>query len=473
MRKRRFVSAGASSAVVASSLVGASTAFWPLGTAAAGAIALTLAAVAALARPLRPSPFSPVHLTVWLYLAVAAATVSVYPAVADAPFGTAFRTTLPTDLLAATALLYVLAAGSVLAGAACCLALTRGSGFGRRPVRLERIGSSEGTHTALLVVALVPFALIFAGTAGDLGVLLNRTYYLASLQANQQLFGFGANLALAVTLLAGYVWSASTAWTKRATSVAVALLYFILFFSLGSRSLAMAPIVFAMGAYATSPTSKRLKTLLLISVGVGLILLPLPLSLRLMDAHGLIPYLSNLAPDSPAVDVGAASLLLNLLQSVPTVAVTAFKEPALPLWVSLNPLPGNVAGWYAVSDAYRLNVNAPYPALGELANRSVLVVATYFAVAGFVLARTDLAIRRLMARGHQLYALLLVAVSGLFAVFSLQYNLRTTTRFLYYLTALTLLAAIVPRLLAAARGLYSRRYRTRHREPGLTRPRGL
>ena len=465
--------------LVASSLVGTGIAVWPRAAAAVGATAVTLAGVAALASRLRPSPLSPVHVTVGLYLGAAAATILVYPIVADAPFGTAFRATLSTDLLAATALLYVLAAGSLVAGATCCLAVTPDGGFARRAVRLElirssleRIRSSESTQTALLMVSLLPLALIVAAVGGDLDVLLNRSYYLASLNATKQLFGLGANLAVAVTLLTGFVWSSSRVSTKRALSLAVAFVYVAVFFSFGSRRLALVPVVFALGAYAAKPVSKRLRAFLIVGVGVGIALLPLPLGLRSGGAHGLVPYFDILRGGFSGVDIGFDSVLLNLLQGVPAVAVTAFKQPAVPLWVSLNPLPGNLAGWYTVSGAHRLNVNAPYPALGELRNHSLLAMTLYFAVAGFALARADIAVRRLMAHGHELYALLLVSVSGLFTVFSLQYNLRTSTRFLYFLVGLTLLSAAIPRLRAAGWQRPDFGERTRGHPPRLEEPRG-
>jgi hypothetical protein len=128
----------------------------------------------------------------------------------------------------------------------------------------------------------------------------------------------------------------------------------------------------------------------------------------------------------------------NLLFGFANIGCTAFASPLLPvhdLLVAINPLPGGIAGWYAIASAHRINLFTPYAALGELGNHGWLVLVGYCLVVGAILGHLDNSVRQLLAGGRQAYGLALLALAGLFMVISTQYNLRTATRLMYYALA--------------------------------------
>ncbi|MFK8843583.1 hypothetical protein, partial [Escherichia coli] len=50
---------------------------------------------------------------------------------------------------------------------------------------------------------------------------------------------------------------------------------------------------------------------------------------------------------------------------------------------------------------------------------------------------------QMLASGHQIIAFAIIGLSGLFLVYSIQYNLRSSTRMLYYLIALDVVTILV------------------------------
>ena len=145
------------------------------------------------------------------------------------------------------------------------------------------------------------------------------------------------------------------------------------------------------------------------------------------------------------------TLPLNVLSTFGLSGDVAFLEPSIPLshlWPSVRPLPGSVAGWHAIEPSHRLDAFSPYSTIGELGNYGLPILAVYFSVAGALLALLDSRARELIAGGQQLHGLALTALGLLFPVLSLQYQLRTDTRVLYF--GLVLLG--VSALLRAVRG---------------------
>jgi hypothetical protein len=165
---------------------------------------------------------------------------------------------------------------------------------------------------------------------------------------------------------------------------------------------------------------------------------------RSLSDHGLWPYLQAL-PDITSSHLSWSSILLNLLVGFGAIGKTAFDMPPIPqgdFLVAINPLPGDLAGWYEIARSHRLNVYAPFAALGELGNSGWPFVVGYCLAIGFVLGYLDRRMRTLLARGQQLYGVALVGIAGLSVVLSTQYNLRSTTRLLYYALVLDLIVRV-------------------------------
>ena len=166
--------------------------------------------------------------------------------------------------------------------------------------------------------------------------------------------------------------------------------------------------------------------------------------------------------------VGSQTLqaaLSNILFGFPLTYAVAFTGTGLSvstLTVAVNPLPGNLTSWYEIAPYLRLNVNTPYNAMGELGHFGLAAVFMFFLLTGLLLGW----LWRLRLLSPSLATIATMMVTGttlLICVTAIQYNLRSTSRLLYYVAAVGV-ALIVARIVmrGAAR---------RHQAPAFSHPR--
>ena len=139
-------------------------------------------------------------------------------------------------------------------------------------------------------------------------------------------------------------------------------------------------------------------------------------------------------------------MIFNVLSTFGQSGHIAFLEPSIPLshlWTSLSPLPGSVVGWNQIQPSHRLDPYSPYSTIGELGNYGLPILAAYYSLAGAVLALLDSRARELVAHRQPLRGLPLIALGFLFPILSLQYQLRSDTRILYYGLALVGIIALL------------------------------
>jgi hypothetical protein len=165
--------------------------------------------------------------------------------------------------------------------------------------------------------------------------------------------------------------------------------------------------------------------------------------------HGLLPHLEGLGTFVWDLQVFATSAN-NVLAGFKISTLTAFTQPTIPLdalWVSINPVTGNTAGWYEIARTLRLNQFTPYSAIGELGNYGPAVFAAVFAGIGLLLGVAQ-RLNDLLFR-EQLWKLVGVAALGLTFVFVIQfaqYNLRSNMRYLYLMLLIQIAAVVIIRL---------------------------
>ncbi len=349
-----------------------------------------------------------------------------------------------------TALLLVVSAAALLVGGAVVLAGARRSGSAGLAAHADPAPASAlaspGRRSVILAVATLP---LLVTVALDGTELLERNEYLIG--DDGSLAGATATVGMAGVVACGLLLQAERGG-RRVLPALVALAYFAMFFSLGSRQMALCPLLLAVGFHVARPSRGSR-----IGLGAGLLagvyLLPFPIFLRGVGANGLFPYLQAL-PDAPApLDVltGSAD---NLLISFPLTGTTAFKVPRIPfseLLVELDPRPGSSTGWYDIASSLRLNPDTPYSALGTLGNHGWTVVVAFWLVVGAFLAYLHLRAQTLEALGSRGIALVLVALPLVFTLFSLQYNLRSSVRFLVYAAAVDVVWRLVLALRAVRR----------------------
>jgi hypothetical protein len=355
-----------------------------------------------------------------------------------------------------TVLLLAVSATTLLIGGATALA---GLGAGRRhtgldgmaaPVLLPDAGVVTGdpsTRLLLLGAAALPLAATIAVQGPE---LLSRSSYLIGDAGSAG--GAISMLGLAGVVGCGLVLGAERG-ARRLLPAALALGYVLLFFALGSRRLALVPLLLAVGAHVARP-SRGTRIGLAAALVASLLLLPIPLFVRGVGAHGLLPYLEALPDIAAQGDLlgGAAD---NLLISFPLIGATAFQVAPLPLeyfFVQINPLPGSMAGWYDIYQGLRINQFTPFAGAGELGNYGWGVLVGFWFVVGLFLGTVDHRIAVLLETGRRGIALVLTALPLVFTVLIMQYNLRSAVRLLMY-TAVVLLAV---RALDAARAMAAR-----------------
>ena len=114
--------------------------------------------------------------------------------------------------------------------------------------------------------------------------------------------------------------------------------------------------------------------------------------------------------------------------------------PLHDLGVSVSPLPGGASGWNQLSASLRVNPATPFNGMGELYNYGWLVAMTYIFGAALILGEVRRQLARRIPSSH-LAGLFITALTAILTVDLLQYNLRASTRILYY--TVVLMAAVM------------------------------
>lgn len=258
--------------------------------------------------------------------------------------------------------------------------------------------------------------------------IISRPFYIES-HYRYSTIGVLRWMLVVTPLVAGYLTAKSTSTLLKGVSILPFVLFAVLQFSFGSRQLPLGILLFAAAYYRTRGVLPRLHTGLLL---VFLILFSYNSALqnRGLSQHGLIPYSLNLGHGfSEFSDV--ASTLTDTV-SVLDATIVDYQPSQRDYLVSINPLPGKLVGWADVAPRLRLHRYAPYCTLGELGASGLKTVFAHFLVIAITLFFAEKILGRVLGRNDSLSHLCLRIFCLGFAIFSLQYNLRSSTRMLYY-----------------------------------------
>ena len=143
--------------------------------------------------------------------------------------------------------------------------------------------SDRGTR---LIALTAPIPLLLSIVAIGPGKIFQRQLYIDRHVGSNMIWSAGSVLSVAAIAGLGYLWAARK---YRSWVLFLMLNFSILFLGLGSRRLALIPILFALGVYAAKP-SRRAQLTVLVSLFVSVWLIQLPLAFRRLSAHGVIPY---------------------------------------------------------------------------------------------------------------------------------------------------------------------------------------
>lgn len=228
------------------------------------------------------------------------------------------------------------------------------------------------------------------------------------------------------------------------------LAYVAVLLARDTRRLALVPLIMlALYIAQRGGRARRMVPVALAAIFATFVVLQLQLALReQVSTAGLGPYVAALI-QNPTLILGSSvsAVVGNVLYSVPLTGFVATDVPSLPagaLVTSLSPLPGDMTNWPVIAPLLRVSIYTPFSSLGELALQGTLVSVLYFSFVGYLATRLQV----LGARLHGLRSSAMqLALGGLIAVFSvsaLQYNLRSSTRYIWYAFGLYLVLRFVP-----------------------------
>jgi hypothetical protein len=341
--------------------------------------------------------------------------------------------TMPNDLLARTANLFLLASTLVLAAAW----LTRGSTRSTIELRSLLDFGDLTRYKGIIIFAAAADLSIAVALAGIDRLLVRSTY----------IFDVGGGFLNTIVSMASLAAIAGlglvafgTKGAPRAFAVMLIAAFVIYFVALGTRRLGLIPIILLLSYILAKRGQVRVPGVVL-AVATSVVGLSMTLHFRNLPFHGLLPHLAGLRSFTLGLDEIRENLN-NVLVGFRITALTAFKEPAISMDVfriSVSPFSGSSLGWGEVSQQLRINTYTPYSAIGEVANQGVTITAIVFIVLGLVFGIVERLNGGLLASAStRIYALLVLGLIFLFVVQSIQYNLRSITRYVFLAVAVQL-----------------------------------
>ncbi len=226
------------------------------------------------------------------------------------------------------------------------------------------------------------------------------------------------------------------------TTIIIVLLIGI---GLGSRMATINLIVFVL-TYSFMLEDKKTKIkYFFVWIPIIIIFFGYNIALRLeSNTHGLIPYL-NILINRPYVIF--KNTLFNIYYTfifgfvATSETIKLYHENINNLLTCINPLPGNLTNWYLFSQKMRINIYAPYTAIGELAKYPIFSFF-YYIFLGYYFSLCDFYIKTcVIAKKHFAPAIIIILLY-LFIMFSFEYNLRSSIRYIYYSSLILFLSKI-------------------------------
>lgn len=289
--------------------------------------------------------------------------------------------------------------------------------------------------------AIVPAILVIADNGSEL--ILRQDYLF--IKSGSILGSLSSPLLVGSVLICGYIFG-SARGPGRLVALAIVLLDSAIFMSFGSRQFALVPVLFAVGVLVAKNT-RGSKFGVLVAAAASFLLLPFPLRFRGALTHGLAPH-ADIFFAGYGPDVNWLSTLNNVLVSFDitgatmSVGVVSWSDIA----ISLNPLPGAMAGWYEISGLMRLNPVTPYGAIGQLGAVGVWSVILVSIPIGLILAWLEHVVQDGIDRGSHIFAAAVIGLVSLFALNLAQYPLRSASRMLLYAVALEIARRLLTKI---------------------------
>lgn len=202
-----------------------------------------------------------------------------------------------------------------------------------------------------------------------------------------------------------------------------------------SRSLILVPVFYMLGASLRSNKVSYLKILLTIIFVIFIVIFTLQYRENL--TQGVFPNILFFANNG--LDMEYLSLGLNYILSysffASTLTIQDFDFNLASFKSSINPLPSSFIDVESMVESQSLNQYAPFPAIGTLSQGGYWYVVCYYYISGVIWSWFG----GYLSRASNVFSVFMGVFFILFTLFSVQYNLRGVTRYLYYLIFISLL----------------------------------
>lgn len=169
------------------------------------------------------------------------------------------------------------------------------------------------------------------------------------------------------------------------------------------------------------------------------------IGVRSSELHGIVPYLKSISSNTNNL---INSIYFNFYYSFifgVYVTIGTLKKATLDwnmILVSINPLPGKLAGWYEYANDMRLNKFAPFSLHGRVFKTGILFTTFYFFILGIIFSFFEKVVRKLFRGKKNILAFSIVIILCLHIVYAFEYNMRASIRYLYYAYFFLLVAYI-------------------------------
>jgi hypothetical protein len=286
-------------------------------------------------------------------------------------------------------------------------------------------------YVGLLCISFAILALSIYVSGNGVSDLFERANYFS--ESNKTLKIAGTALVIVSTPILGAVFGGNKRKRVRLLAGAVFVLYVLAFVGYSTRILTLALILFSLG-WAIVAGSRLSKLILAAMIVLSPYLVSLPLLLRSNQRQGLVPFFEAIGGGGVLFgDLQVWDYLNNLFfVSFPIAEATARVTTISMdyLLISINPLPGGIAGWYDLP-SHGLNLATPYSMPGELLNFGLFLALPFYFFIGVIFARFEKMLRKKCS--FYLY-FAFMCVLYLFSIASTQYTLRSSLRYIYYLS---------------------------------------
>ncbi|MBT8273153.1 MAG: O-antigen polysaccharide polymerase Wzy, partial [Bacteroidia bacterium] len=198
-------------------------------------------------------------------------------------------------------------------------------------------------------------------------------------------------LSFLVSIFLGLLYSKS-----RFKSVLYFIIVLLLTMSTGSRVTFLLLLIYLLVVFQTSGNTLKNKIRFFIQLIFAFIFMSFVLSLRTLDDHGLIPYFASIFDSESGIrnSIGFNTYYTFIFGFFATIGtINEAAQDWYIIYISLNPLPGGMIGWYKYAPDLRLNPFAPFTLHGQVFNMGITFTSLFFLILGLILAHFERIIR--------------------------------------------------------------------------------